>query len=58
MFKYNKMWVAGIAAPVSAILGELITVGFGIDIPGASTVIMAAVTGFLTWLVPNAPATA
>ena len=54
MFKYNKMWVAGIAAPLSTIVGEFITVGLGITfIPNLELAIAAIITAGVTWIVPN-----
>ncbi len=53
MFKYNKAWIAAIAAPVSLIVVTFITTGLGIEVAGLDTVVAAAVTGALTWLVPN-----
>lgn len=59
MFKYNKMWVAGIAAPLSTILGDFITVGLGITfIPNLDMAIAAVVTAAVTWLVPNVDSSA
>lgn len=51
MLKYNKAWVAGIAAPLTAMITSFFNEGLGI--PGFEPVASFAVAAFLTWLVPN-----